>query len=370
MMTYLVLSTFPANGSGNSGDALITKSLIQLIHKVKGYKQIDVKRLAEEDIDQVQDFSKYKAVIFAGFAPKVDGAGLAPRYRNRYLQEAVKRSIPVFVFGSGWTVYPGNVNQSKRLRLADDEKELLVRTFGYTGESLQKNVFSTRDQPTERLLTKNGVKTYGTIGDCALFDVDQLFTKPKLPESIQRVAVSMPHNSAHFLFAYELAKAIKKDFSCDVSLTLHSKWSKKRMALWGKDDIPLIDLAGGAKKLSHYKNYDLHVGFRLHGHIWFLRNRKPSLLLGEDGRGFGHLQTFRGLGGSVVPKHYLDHTLERIEVKDPLYQTMKKSLPDFDPLEMMKEEIIAGYPVTKRTLEQIDRLWVKKMEPMLRMLPD
>ncbi|WP_160913843.1 polysaccharide pyruvyl transferase family protein [Halobacillus litoralis] len=369
-MTYLVLSTFPANGSGNSGDAFITQSLIQLIRNVKGNPLIDTRRLAEEDVDQVEDFDKYKAVIFAGFAPRIEGTGVAPKYRNRYFKEAVKRSIPVFVFGSGWTVYPGTKGQSRLLQLDDVEKDQLVRTFGYADGPLQQNVLSTRDHPTDQLLMNNGVKTYGTVGDCALFDINQLFAKPELPDEIKKVAVSMPHNPPHFVYAYELAKKIKQEFSCHVSITLHSRWSKKRRALWKHNDIPLVDLSGDANHLSYYKDCDLHVGFRLHGHIWFLRNRKPSLLLGEDGRGYGHLQTFRGLGDSVVPAHYLKDKPRMIHIHDPMYQTMKTSFPDFDPLQMVKEEILSGYPVTKRTLKTIDRLWVNKMEPLLQMLPD
>ena len=35
------------------------------------------------------------------------------------------------------------------------------------------------------------------------------------------------------------------------------------------------------KNIEFYNDCDLHVGYRLHGHISFLRRRLPSVLIGE-----------------------------------------------------------------------------------------
>ena len=48
----------------------------------------------------------------------------------------------------------------------------------------------------------------------------------------------------------------------------------------------ILDLAFSPDKLSVYDDCDLHVGYRVHGHLYFLSRRKPSLLLEEDGRGY------------------------------------------------------------------------------------
>ena len=50
-----------------------------------------------------------------------------------------------------------------------------------------------------------------------------------------------------------------------------------------------------ASRLIHfYDKVDLHVGFRVHAHLYMLSMRKPSILLIEDGRGYG---VFYSLGG-------------------------------------------------------------------------
>ena len=40
-----------------------------------------------------------------------------------------------------------------------------------------------------------------------------------------------------------------------------------------------------------YRDCCLHIGYRCHGHILFLRNRRPSFLIAEDSRGIGFLRT-------------------------------------------------------------------------------
>ena len=47
------------------------------------------------------------------------------------------------------------------------------------------------------------------------------------------------------------------------------------------------DLSYSAGGIEYYREFDLHVGYRVHSHIYFLSIRKPSFLLHEDGRGKG-----------------------------------------------------------------------------------
>ncbi len=49
----------------------------------------------------------------------------------------------------------------------------------------------------------------------------------------------------------------------------------------------VMDTSYGLENVSFYEECDLHVGYRVHGHIYFLAKRKPSFLIHEDGRGRG-----------------------------------------------------------------------------------
>lgn len=47
------------------------------------------------------------------------------------------------------------------------------------------------------------------------------------------------------------------------------------------------DVSYDLERIAFYGKCDLHVGYRLHGHLEFLSQRLPSVLLEEDGRGRG-----------------------------------------------------------------------------------
>ena len=47
------------------------------------------------------------------------------------------------------------------------------------------------------------------------------------------------------------------------------------------------NVSGAPDKTDFYGECDFHVGYRVHAHIQFLSQRRPSLLLHEDGRGRG-----------------------------------------------------------------------------------
>lgn len=61
----------------------------------------------------------------------------------------------------------------------------------------------------------------------------------------------------------------------------HIKFSQ-----WLKDnDIAFVDISGSAEKLmSYYMNVDVHVGYRVHAHIFMNSISKHSILIAEDGR--------------------------------------------------------------------------------------
>jgi hypothetical protein len=49
----------------------------------------------------------------------------------------------------------------------------------------------------------------------------------------------------------------------------------------------VIDAAYDLRKIDFYHQCDLHIGYRLHAHLFFLSIRRPSFLIQEDGRGVG-----------------------------------------------------------------------------------
>jgi len=53
----------------------------------------------------------------------------------------------------------------------------------------------------------------------------------------------------------------------------------------------VCDVSSDLDKISFYDDCDLHVGYRVHAHLYFISKRKPSYLVSEDGRGEGMIRT-------------------------------------------------------------------------------
>lgn len=54
--------------------------------------------------------------------------------------------------------------------------------------------------------------------------------------------------------------------------------------------VDVRDLSYSCEGFSAYNECDLHVGFRVHAHIYNLSQRIPSVLIEEDGRGWGAVE--------------------------------------------------------------------------------
>ncbi|WP_067724757.1 polysaccharide pyruvyl transferase family protein [Oceanobacillus damuensis] len=364
-MKYLILSTYPSTGSRNSGDDLLGKSLIKLLKNIKGKDiQVDTAYIADTNsADKV--VLDYNAILAPALRPTVIGNSVAPKFRNDYVKLAVRHNMPFYAIGAGWSQYPGTVSQSKSLKLDPIEKGTFKKLFNQKSVA---NRISCRDIYTENVLKGNGISCYGTTGDLGLFDTDFLGLPFKHPNKIKNIAVSMPHNIHHRSKAYEIAMKLKKRYSCNVKLVFHGYFGKLGSLLpkdWLDGQIQIIDLAGGAEKLNYYDKIDLHVGFRLHAHIWFLRTRKPSLLIAEDGRGTGHLATVNGLGYSAVP-NFVSSLAEFLPEQINGWRKYLSEIPPSDDVyKMLDNEINSGFDRTKNSLKIIDHLWKVKMKPFL-----
>ncbi|TCT26461.1 polysaccharide pyruvyl transferase [Melghiribacillus thermohalophilus] len=373
-MSYLLLSTYPQSGTKNSGDDLIGKSLAELIKYVKGSEvKIDFTSAVDNTPIEVENLTKYKAILAPALRPTLKGNSVAPKNRSMFLEEAYRNAIPIFAVGAGWKAYPGTLRQSHKLMLDKKDKEQLAKYFGEKNDSYGAHgAISCRDITTENLLKNNGINCYGTTGDCGLFDYNYIEKPFVLPKEIKNISISIPHNNHHKEMAYLLALKVKKEFSCDVYITFHGYKGSLEEEIkphWNRNEVYFVDLSGGSEKLSFYSNIDAHIGFRLHAHIWFLRTRKPSLLLAEDGRGLGHLYTFNGLGYSAAPKLSLKTSNVFPKFTDSLMKILNRKNPSYDAIEMFKEEMQNGYPTTQKTLLEIDNLWKVKMKPFLELIP-
>jgi predicted regulator of Ras-like GTPase activity (Roadblock/LC7/MglB family) len=76
------------------------------------------------------------------------------------------------------------------------------------------------------------------------------------------------------------------------------KWHVKLAAFGALKGWRAISVADGLDRFEKvYSEADLHLGYRVHSHIFSLSNRSASILVNEDTRGVGQVQT---LGGEIL----------------------------------------------------------------------
>jgi hypothetical protein len=70
-----------------------------------------------------------------------------------------------------------------------------------------------------------------------------------------------------------------------------------QFAAWLREEgIAYEDISGSAENLMRrYESSELHVGYRVHAHIFMSSISKPSILLAEDGRGTALREVIGGL---------------------------------------------------------------------------
>ncbi len=77
-------------------------------------------------------------------------------------------------------------------------------------------------------------------------------------------------------------------------------WRKqRRLVSWLESrGIGHADISGSADRLAaFYRSVDLHIGYRVHGHIFMLSEGRPSILIAEDGRGLALREV---VGGAIL----------------------------------------------------------------------
>ena len=76
-----------------------------------------------------------------------------------------------------------------------------------------------------------------------------------------------------------------------------------------KMGFEVLDLNSDVNKIKIYDQSDLHIGYRVHAHIYMLSNKLPSFLISEDSRGIDQSKTL----GSPILTSNSKHLIEEID---------------------------------------------------------
>lgn len=303
---YYVILTGSKN---NAGDFLIKYRAKELFKQLRpDRKVIDMdawKKLSEQDLKVINES---KALVLMG------GPALQKNlYPGIYplVDDLNKIKVPITCMGIGWKSLSGNWNDSRDYSLLESSKKLITR--------MQKDglPLSVRDYHTLNVLNNVGA-THGLMTGCpATYVLNKLGSSIEL-QGINKVSFSL---GVSFLESKSLKIQMKNLIlltkqlfgKADLDVVFHHSLSDnflethngsqahlkghREFVSWlQKHNISYVDISGSAETLiKHYEKCDLHIGYRVHAHIFMSSISKPSILIAEDGRGKALRYVFGGL---------------------------------------------------------------------------
>ncbi|MUV85133.1 hypothetical protein GJ631_00690 [Natronomonas sp. CBA1123] len=385
-LMYTILSTFPPHSSGNVGDKLLEEQVQHLIQKERGVGDFNVV-FREHDFSATLDqLNASDAIILPAFAIR------EPLYPQVYrLAENIDEiQPPIIPLASNWSHYPGD-------QLGNETHEYQTETLQFLqrlANQPELDGFTTRDIYTKRILERHGFEAR-LVGDLGWYHDDYLGHEMRVPDSIDHIVMTTPHN-AHYVDQAEGVMDMLIERYPDATLTcsFHSRLtdSDRQLRELAKDRGFKVVLAShDTKNIEFYNDCDLHVGYRLHGHISFLRRRLPSVLIGEDGRGNGFNATLgtagfpatqRRLGprtaklvqsfAGALPGKGLRKFIQHRGLSERPFHTLIAPPDPKVPEKInafLQEEQTNGFKSYKAVPELFDETYENSMKPFLKKLP-
>lgn len=285
----------------NVGDFLIVergKKILETLRPEHKLEELDSWRPLDLYLDKINEAA---AVIICG------GPGYQPRFYPKIyplVKDLNRIKPPIIPLGLGWMGFPGDEITLRRFKFTSTSMKVLTKIHK------ENEVTSCRDCLTKEVLRKHGFTNVVVTGCPALYDIDKIGKPFDIPSRIQKIVFTPAQNPLYNNQSKEVMKKLKEIFPYSDRYCVFHRGLKadentsirdaenandlRNEAL--KQDYEVVNAAYNIKNIEFYRECDLHVGYRLHGHIYFLSQRKPSFLLHEDGRGRGFSETFSSKG--------------------------------------------------------------------------
>ncbi|TBN00185.1 polysaccharide pyruvyl transferase family protein [Hyunsoonleella flava] len=279
----------------NIGDFLITDRAKSLFEEFVD-KDVVILDRTKDLSDQLDLINKSRFVVLCG------GPAYASNiYKGIYplVDDLSLIKVPIIPFGLGWCGRPAGSPLSFSF---NEESDSFLRKVHNEIKSS-----SCRCNVTEKVLKNNGFDNVTMTGCPVWYHLPSIGKKFNKIETVKHVVFTTAADPKLIKQTVSLIKVISKQFpEAKITMTYHrgifpDKHTTIRatmgylaMALGAKfvdSKISIKDVAYDLKKLNFYDDCDFHIGYRVHAHLYFLSKRLPSLLINEDGRGKGMVET-------------------------------------------------------------------------------
>lgn len=364
---YYVILTGSLN---NAGDFLIkyrAKKLLDALRPDREY--VDMDRWKPLTDAQLEIVNKSEGLILLG-GPALVGNLYPGIYPLRSNLDDIK--APIIAFGVGWKHTRGHWEDSEKYAFTASSKELLNRISNSNFSS------SVRDYHSLNALMHNGINNFVMSGCPALYNQDYIGKEVDFNGPVKRISFSLGvkfyQSEKQYRRIQSVLLELKNKFKgAQITVVFHHAITKEknpnadnafiagheRIQSWLQPNgFEMADISGSAEALiDHYTTCDVHVGFRVHAHIFCSSVSKPSILVGEDGRG---LALDKLSIGTVLPAFHNVRKGNNFFSKVWYRLIGRNVLNDRLPQEIVAHlsyEIEKDYPRTRATRVAIDSLF-------------
>lgn len=267
----------------NVGDYLIVGRAKKLLQHFVDSEIVEVSRF-ENHQDKIELFNKSAAIVLGG------GPAYTPNVFPdvyKFIADYDRITSPIVPMGLGW-----NGKNLDQFKFSDISLSFLQKIHNKIHFS------SCRDILTKDILDRHAIDNVLMTGCPVWYELDSIGKEYHFT-GIKKIVITTGASQKLVRQTLRLVQLIRKAFpKAEIILSFH------RGILPGRDTPPRKGLAysaiallaqpygvkirnvsGHVDKIDFYKNCDLHIGYRVHAHLYFLSYRIPSLLINEDGRG-------------------------------------------------------------------------------------
>lgn len=305
---------------GNAGDFLIVKRTVELLNYcLKGCMIEVVNRLQPCD-NIIDKINHADILIWAGgplFQPNIYPQGIP------FVNDLEKITVPQFTIGLGWKGQNLKDQHVYSYKLSEQTLRFIAK--------IQESKFQIgcRDFFTIRMLKNHNIDNCNMVGCPAWYNIEKVgqLTVNKKFEEVKKICISDPWRYSSYYQVIELIELLKRRFTkakiyfvyhhilnqCEIEKFQEVQILEQKLKNY---DIQSINISGSAEKLCIYDDCDLHIGWRVHAHIYNMSIRNISILIEEDSRGGGYneivgMQSIKAYENDLSDKNlYLNRAID------------------------------------------------------------
>ncbi len=372
---YILLT----GSKNNAGDFLIKHRAKKLLSALRSDREIlDWNVWEPFDEEKLSIVNASRALILTG-GPALQKNMYPGKYKLHSDLRAIK--TPIVSMGIGWSCERGEWRDIHDYTLTPQTHALLRQMQEHGVMS------SVRDYHSLHVLLSNGYTNTLMTGCPALYSLPHVAQSSVERGEIRRIGfslgVSMRHSHSMFVQMQESLLLLRRLFpKAQIETVFHHSLEpqkaqvgtkiravQQRFVAWlEREGFGYVDISGSAEALiEYYSEVDLHVGYRVHAHIFMSSISKRSILINEDGRGKALEKVIGGVtfaAYDAISDSKIIKSLSRLSTRIGRHTPNRHLLRDLEDalvyemehgikLAQPRSEIDRHFPIMQRFLAQL-----------------